>query len=134
MGLNQNLKYLIICTVLFLFLLLGTSGFPSPSSSHEIFQPKVPHEVPTQYQEFYVKNIKNTDTFAMNGEQDLRKKRRSSKKNVWRKKIKKEKTSRPFEVMLPKGFVPPSGSSPCSNKYPHSARATFYCDLSTVKP
>ncbi|KAG2689019.1 hypothetical protein I3843_09G119600 [Carya illinoinensis] len=125
MGLNQNLKYLI-CTVLFLFLLLGTSGFPSPVSSREI-QPKVlPHEVPAdQYQEFYVKN---TDTFAMNGEQDLRKKRRSSKKNIWRKKIKKEKTSRPFAVMLPKGFVPPSGSSPCSNKYPHSARATFHCD------
>ncbi|ESQ55576.1 hypothetical protein EUTSA_v10027023mg [Eutrema salsugineum] len=35
-----------------------------------------------------------------------------------------------FSVMLPKGFVPPSGSSPCHNQNPNSA-TTLYCDLST---
>ncbi|CAN8274644.1 unnamed protein product [Cochlearia groenlandica] len=35
-----------------------------------------------------------------------------------------------FSVMLPKGFVPPSGSSPCHNQNPNSVN-TLYCDLST---
>ncbi|CAH8306395.1 unnamed protein product [Eruca vesicaria subsp. sativa] len=35
-----------------------------------------------------------------------------------------------FSVMLPKGFVPPSGSSPCHNQNPNSA-TTVFCDLST---
>ncbi|AEE84028.1 hypothetical protein AtNW77_Chr4g0294271 [Arabidopsis thaliana] len=35
-----------------------------------------------------------------------------------------------FSVMLPKGFVPPSGSSPCHNQNPNSA-TTLFCDLST---
>lgn len=35
-----------------------------------------------------------------------------------------------FSVMLPKGFVPPSGSSPCHNQNPNSA-TTLSCDLST---
>ncbi|CAG7886943.1 unnamed protein product [Brassica rapa] len=34
-----------------------------------------------------------------------------------------------FSVMLPKGFVPPSGSSPCHNQNPDSA-STLFCDLS----
>ncbi|RID78106.1 hypothetical protein BRARA_A00960 [Brassica rapa] len=34
-----------------------------------------------------------------------------------------------FSVMLPKGFVPPSGSSPCHNQNPNSA-STLFCDLS----
>ncbi|KAG2238907.1 hypothetical protein Bca52824_089767 [Brassica carinata] len=35
-----------------------------------------------------------------------------------------------FSAMLPKGFVPPSGSSPCHNQNPNSA-TTLFCDLST---
>ncbi|CAA7042775.1 unnamed protein product [Microthlaspi erraticum] len=35
-----------------------------------------------------------------------------------------------FSVMLPKGFVPASGSSPCHNQSPNSA-TTLFCDLST---
>lgn len=35
---------------------------------------------------------------------------------------------RRFSAMLPKGYVPPSGSSPCHNVYPNSV--TFFCDLS----
>ncbi|KAL0727599.1 hypothetical protein Bca4012_023692 [Brassica carinata] len=35
-----------------------------------------------------------------------------------------------YSAMLPKGFVPPSGSSPCHNQNPNSA-TTLFCDLST---
>lgn len=34
-----------------------------------------------------------------------------------------------FSVMLPKGFVPPSGSSPCHNENPQSSSLAFYCHL-----
>nr|GMD09745.1 Proteasome subunit alpha type-5 [Ipomoea batatas] len=34
--------------------------------------------------------------------------------------------ARAFSAMLPKGFVPPSGSSPCHNTYPNSV--TFFCN------
>ncbi|KAG8385291.1 hypothetical protein BUALT_Bualt03G0026700 [Buddleja alternifolia] len=33
-----------------------------------------------------------------------------------------------FAAMLPKGYVPPSGSSPCHNVYPNSV--AFFCDFS----
>lgn len=35
---------------------------------------------------------------------------------------------RQYSVMLPKGLAPPSGSSPCHNRYPDSI--TLYCELS----
>ncbi|PIN04679.1 hypothetical protein CDL12_22787 [Handroanthus impetiginosus] len=44
-----------------------------------------------------------------------------------RKRMKKLDHSRTFSAMLPKGYVPPSGSSPCHNLYPNSV--TFFCDL-----
>ena len=34
-----------------------------------------------------------------------------------------------FSAMLPKGFVPPSGSSPCHNEDPQSSSLAFYCHL-----
>ncbi|KAG7034719.1 hypothetical protein SDJN02_04449, partial [Cucurbita argyrosperma subsp. argyrosperma] len=39
---------------------------------------------------------------------------------------------RAFSVMLPKGFVPPSGSSPCHNQSPQSSSPAFYCHLSAA--
>lgn len=36
-----------------------------------------------------------------------------------------------YRAMLPKGFVPPSGSSPCHNTYPNSV--TFFCHFS-IRP
>ncbi|KAK4710819.1 hypothetical protein R3W88_005332 [Solanum pinnatisectum] len=36
---------------------------------------------------------------------------------------------RTYTAMLPKGYVPPSGSSPCHNTYPNSV--TFFCHFST---
>lgn len=48
-----------------------------------------------------------------------------------RKTRSKKLNSSPFMAMLPKGFVPPSGSSSCHNVYPNSI--TFFCDLSTER-
>ncbi|KAF3658629.1 putative agamous-like MADS-box protein AGL62-like [Capsicum annuum] len=39
-------------------------------------------------------------------------------------------SKRTYSAMLPKGFVPPSGSSPCHNTYPNSV--AFFCQLSTT--
>lgn len=45
----------------------------------------------------------------------------------------KTSTSKAFSAMLPKGLVPPSGSSPCHNDSPKSV--AFYCrHLTTTKP
>jgi hypothetical protein len=128
MGFKKNLNYFFAAS-LFLSLLIITT-FPSPSFPHEI-QPKAPSingVVPAQFRELY---LKNTNTFFLNKE-DLSnsKKKRTKKKMTRRKKMKNRKT-KPFSVMLPKGFVPPSGSSPCHNEYPNSVT---YCDLSTTKP
>lgn len=51
-------------------------------------------------------------------------------KNGYRRKKRfksKNFDTRTFSEMLPKGFVPPSGSSPCHNEYPSSV--TFFCHL-----
>ena len=125
MGFNKNLKSSFYA-ILFLSLLL--MSFLPPSSSHEI-QPKAPSSsnVPAHHSQVFYSM--NTATFFLN-KQDLSNKKRN-KMMMRRKKVKNFKT-RPFSVMLPKGSVPPSGSSPCHNEYPDSV--TLYCDLSTTKP
>ncbi|KAM4101193.1 hypothetical protein ACB094_05G125200 [Castanea mollissima] len=124
MGSNNNLKS-FFCALLFFSLLLGSFLPPSSSSSssHEI-QPKARSNVPAQYRMFY---LENTETFFLN-KQELSNKKRSNKKKMRRKKIKNSGTG-PFFAMLPKGIVPPSGSSRCHNDYPKS-----YCTLSNTKP
>ncbi|XP_034698777.1 uncharacterized protein LOC117924287 [Vitis riparia] len=124
MGLNQTLKY--FCTLVFLVLLFSFFPFSDANSTspHEI-QASTPSNVPTSYQLFY---IKNTPPFSLNEEINDKKK----KKRRRRKKTTKSFRTRPFSAMLPKGFVPPSGSSPCHNDYPNSI--AFYCDLSSQKP
>ncbi|XP_059436461.1 uncharacterized protein LOC132169445 [Corylus avellana] len=135
MGFNKNLNN-FLAAILFLFLLIITPTSPSPSSPHEI-QPKAPpaaiHGPPAEFRVFH---HKNTNTFFLDKEEELmsKKKRMISRRKIpKRKKMKKNriKAARPFSVMLPKGFVPPSGSSPCHNEYPTSVS---YCELSTTKP
>ncbi|KAL2473754.1 hypothetical protein Fot_49530 [Forsythia ovata] len=81
-----------------------------------------------KYQKF---DVENSTPFFLNkqGRQN------NKEKGLNRKKMKKMKiknfNAKPFLVMLPKGFVPPSGSSPCHNMYPNSV--TFFCDLSTER-
>ncbi|KAJ8638966.1 hypothetical protein MRB53_015660 [Persea americana] len=60
----------------------------------------------------------NTRSYSLNEE--------LKKKNI------KAMDSRPFTAMLPRGFVPPSGSSSCHNDIPNSM--DFYCDESTTNP
>ena len=47
-------------------------------------------------------------------------------------KKKKKNKATAFSAMLPKGFVPPSGSSPCHNENPEFV--AFYCHLSATNP
>lgn len=131
MGLSENFKCL--CTFLFLFLLLIATFSPSPASSsssspHEI-QLKAPPS--SKYQAVFY--IKNTNTLVLN-KQDypITKNRRKMIMRRSSKNMVKNVKTRPFAVMLPKGFVPPSGSSPCHNEYPDSA--AIYCDFSASNP
>ncbi|KAB2601444.1 hypothetical protein D8674_002449 [Pyrus ussuriensis x Pyrus communis] len=140
----------MICTFLFLLLLLlrtpsfsALSSFNSTSTSpkpHEIQLQSPPAAVPTaptpQYRVFY---IKNTPPFELDKQEQIKKHRRMRHKKNRNKKRKKTTTkkdfkTRPFSVMLPKGFIPPSGSSPCQNAYPNSV--AFFCDLAptSAKP
>ncbi|KAJ4831676.1 hypothetical protein Tsubulata_020890 [Turnera subulata] len=122
----------------FFFLLICNFSYANaliPSSStHDQTKPKPrpkssPPQELSQYQVYY---IKNTTPFFLDKEagKNNGKKGKAAKK---RKKTSKNSKSRPFSVMLPKGLVPPSGSSPCHNAKPNS-KVVFYCELSTVKP
>nr|DAD37541.1 TPA_asm: hypothetical protein HUJ06_008182 [Nelumbo nucifera] len=123
MGFNHNVGF----WAFFIFFLLSiiTSFFASPSSSLVIKPADAPSSLqPAQYQEF---KIKNPRSLVLNEELRSRKKRRKKIKNFG---------SRSFSAMLPKGFVPPSGSSPCHNDVPDSL--AFYCEYysttSNTKP
>ncbi|KDP37964.1 hypothetical protein JCGZ_04607 [Jatropha curcas] len=131
MGFNLHFLKLFCPFIFFLFLVI--SNFVFPSTSHGI-QPKTSPKEPAQYQVFY---IKNAQPFFLDDNEGLINKKKKNKKGKVvkkrRKQIKNFKT-RAFSVMLPKGFVPPSGSSPCHNEKPTS-RLTFHCDLSSnTKP
>ncbi|XP_068323377.1 uncharacterized protein [Pyrus communis] len=135
----------MICTFLFLLLLLlrtpsfsALSSFTSTSTSpkpHEIQLQSPPAAVPTaptpQYRVFY---IKNTPPFELDKQEQIKKHRRMRHKKRKKTTTKKDFKTRPFSVMLPKGFIPPSGSSPCQNAYPNSV--AFFCDLAptSAKP
>lgn len=137
MGTLFKYYQLLFCTFLFLFTVPTSS-----SSPHDQTRPKTQTQTHSssssstaQYQVFY---IKNTAPFLLD-EQDrhprrLNKKRavigggkRKNKKASTSTTTKKFKNNGPFSVMLPKGFVPPSGSSPCHNGNPNSV--VFFCDL-----
>ncbi|XVF27332.1 hypothetical protein REPUB_Repub14bG0098200 [Reevesia pubescens] len=135
---NQTLKhFLAFLVILFAFLLLLLSTSSSPASCNEIL-PKINTD-PNYNQPaaaYRVLRIKNTTPFFLNKPAEDFDKKRSKRKMMNRRKISKNnnfKTRRPFSVMLPKGFVPPSGSSPCHNDKPDSSVAhTLICGLSTT--
>ncbi|CAI9760095.1 unnamed protein product [Fraxinus pennsylvanica] len=127
MGNHKTLK---VCICLFLILALMVS-FTYPSRLQEsgtqlTAAPLV--TLPAKYQKLYAKN---STPFFLNKEGRQNKEEKGlNRKKMKRKKI-KNINAKPFLVMLPKGFVPPSGSSPCQNLYPNSI--TFFCALSTEK-
>ncbi|XAR59335.1 hypothetical protein NMG60_11015133 [Bertholletia excelsa] len=108
---------------IFLFLLVPLDSCSQllPSSSKQVQIVAIaPSTVPGQYQDL---SVKSTTPLSLNEQH-------GKKKNMERRNMKREKFgARSFSAMLPKGYIPPSGSSPCHNGDPHSF--TFYCDLST---
>ncbi|KAK2642828.1 hypothetical protein Ddye_024591 [Dipteronia dyeriana] len=137
---NQNEKtsfnylfYVFLFVFLsFLIVVSFSCTASSSSSSHEI-QPRISAStahIKSRYQVLY---IKKTKPFFLNQQQQQNK--RSAKMMMKKKRSYSNKyysKTKPFSVMLPKGFVPPSGSSPCHNTNPESV--AFYCALSTPKP
>ncbi|GMI82233.1 hypothetical protein like AT4G18335 [Hibiscus trionum] len=138
-ALNHFFAFLLI---FFAFLLLSLSS--SPASCNEI-HPKINTTDPSDRQPaaaYQVLHIKNTTPFFLNKPErgfDKKRTRKRKMKMTKRRKINMDGNfkTRPFTVMLPKGFVPPSGSSPCHNDKPDSSVAQdLICGLSgtTAKP
>ncbi|OMO65673.1 hypothetical protein COLO4_31077 [Corchorus olitorius] len=130
--------FLLILVAFFL-----VSSFPSPAScngDHQILPKKNtlpnnnPGNQPPAAAAYQVLLVKNTTPFYLNKRSgfDKKRKRKMMKRRKKNSKIKNFET-RPFSVMLPKGFVPPSGSSPCHNDKPDSS-VIFFCGLSAAKP
>ncbi|XP_058726708.1 uncharacterized protein LOC131598091 [Vicia villosa] len=148
----------IIIFFIFFFMISHTSSSSSSSSSHssnnnQQIQPRNPSshipQISHYHQVFYLKNANpNADPPTFLSRQERIKKRRMNRnknnKNVMMKKHRKHRKKKivknknmmkspgPFSVMLPKGFVPPSGSSPCHNDQPNSM--SFHCHLSSSQP
>ncbi|GFS43161.1 hypothetical protein Acr_00g0084040 [Actinidia rufa] len=110
-------------TILFLLLLL-MSSFVLSSSSHE----GEAHNVPSSQ----VLYIKKATPFVFNKQEKGKNKKKMMKRRDLKRGNIKNFETRPFSVMLPKGFIPPSGSSPCHNDEPNSVSS--FCKLSTTKP
>lgn len=132
----------MISSLFFLTAMMISSALSSSSSSssREIKLTVHPN-VPTQYQLLHTNHMYNTPAFllrkqglvTMNNNKNIK---NMEMRKMKRKKIKKMKkfksSSRPFSAMLPKGFFPPSGSSPCHNDNPKFV--AFYCHLTSPKP
>lgn len=136
---NQTLKHFFAFLVVSLaFLLL--SYYSSPASGNETL-PKISSTDPSNRRPaaaYQVLRIKNATPFFLNRpDRGLEKKRK--RKMMKRRKINMDRNFKtgPFTVMLPKGFVPPSRSSPCHNDKPDSVVVPdLICGLSgtTAKP
>ncbi|XVE88374.1 hypothetical protein DITRI_Ditri19aG0064700 [Diplodiscus trichospermus] len=131
MGFNQTLNHffaflLILFSFIFFFssssrLALGNEILPKINADPSNYQPAAAYRA---------LRVKNATPFLLNKPEFDKKKRKMKMK---RRKINKNnfKASSPFSVMLPKGFVPPSGSSPCHNDKPDSSVANvLICGLS----
>ncbi|KAK2393916.1 hypothetical protein QL285_055812 [Trifolium repens] len=141
----------ILTTLFFLFFLMisHTASSSSHSSNKDLIKSQNPSSVNTElshyHQVFYLKNTDQPPMF-LNKQERIKKMRmnrnknksmmkKQSKQRTHRKKIAKNmmKSPKPFSVMLPKGFVPPSGSSPCHNDQPNSVNS-FHCYLASTEP
>ncbi|KAL2341138.1 hypothetical protein Fmac_009078 [Flemingia macrophylla] len=131
-NLNQTFKCMCTITLFIIFLLSYAT-----SSTQEIQLQNPSSTIPSTqyYQVFYLKNTHSSATFFTKQER-FKKRRIKRNKNHMKqrqKMIKNMQQSRSFSAMLPKGFVPPSGSSPCHNDQPNSL-SSFHCHLSTAQP
>lgn len=87
-----------------------------PHDDHEFYDTEPPYN-------FFKKQIIRDEEGL--GSRNSKKTRALKLKN---NRGKRSSDRRTYTAMLPKGFVPPSGSSPCHNTYPNSI--TFFCHLS----
>ncbi|KAK4271831.1 hypothetical protein QN277_020464 [Acacia crassicarpa] len=123
-GVNQTLKCLCTTLLIFLFIFLLSSSYSVSSSPQQIQDQNDPSSSvpinPTTHH-YQVFDLKNNDDpiFQERFKKKHRKKKKATKKNLMK--------PRSFSVMLPKGYVPPSRSSPCHNQYPTSM--SFHCHL-----
>ncbi|KAK4769939.1 hypothetical protein SAY87_030471 [Trapa incisa] len=121
MGLSQI--FLIGNSLIFLMLFISTFLFSSTYSDealHYFPTPSYTPSSPTPSQIFHVSVNNPPSPFLKN------QRKRSSTK---RKKIRQDKMNDgPFAAMLPKGTVPPSGSSACHNEKPDSVNYAL-CSL-----
>ncbi|GAB4840616.1 hypothetical protein Ancab_021387 [Ancistrocladus abbreviatus] len=136
-----------LCTFCLIILLIFSADAARASYSHEA-EARSPSTMPPSYQLMYVKN---TRPYVLNHNNNIdqqfnmgsrsKKKKKKMVRNLNKKRWKARKNavndigdaSRAFSVMLPKGFIPPSGSSSCHHDYPNSV--SFYCgDSSANKP
>ncbi|KAK7412581.1 hypothetical protein VNO78_04054 [Psophocarpus tetragonolobus] len=109
-----------MCTVtLFVNLFLLSYSYTHAHSSTSTTHPS----------HFYLKNTDYATSFT---KQERFKKRRINMIKHRKKMLKNMQQSPSFSVMLPKGFVPPSGSSPCHNDQPNSMSSSFHCHLSAT--
>ena len=148
-NLSQSFKCMCTITLFTLFLISYTASYSSSSSTQENqLQPQNPSSSssttnPIHYHQVFY--LKNTDSSTSLSKQEQRFKKRRIKRNSknmmmmkHRKKMVKNlqqtrDSSRAFSVMLPKGFVPPSGSSPCHNDQPNSV-SSFRCMAPLATP
>ncbi|KAI3495426.1 hypothetical protein L1887_37766 [Cichorium endivia] len=87
-----------------------------------------------------IKNKKTSSTFLIYSKHHKRRQVLFTNKNRKRSETTKnsknkyvvDRDDKVFSVMLPKGNVPPSGSSSCHNDYPNSVASL--CALSSRKP
>lgn len=138
-NLTPTLKCMCTITLFILFLLSYTVSFSSSSTLAEIQHPNPSPTItpPQHYQMFYLKNTPYTTPFTK--QERLKKRRTRRNKNMMRhrkkivsKNMHQSRDSQRFSVMLPKGYVPPSGSSPCHNDQPNTVSSSFHCHLSTT--
>ncbi|WVY94708.1 hypothetical protein V8G54_033796 [Vigna mungo] len=138
-NLTPTLKCMCTITLFILFLLSYTVSSSSSSTLAEIQHPNPSPTItpPQHYQMFYLKNTPYTTPFTK--QERLKKRRTRRNKNMMRhrkkilsKNMHQSRDSQRFSVMLPKGYVPPSGSSPCHNDQPNTVSSSFHCHLSTT--
>ncbi|BAT87298.1 hypothetical protein LR48_Vigan09g224500 [Vigna angularis] len=146
-NLTPTLKCMCTITLFILFLLsytVSSSSSSSPSSSRYSTLAEIQHRNPSptitpsqHYQMFYLKNTPHTTPLTK--QERLKKRRTRRNKNMMRhrkkivsKNMHQSRDSQRFSVMLPKGYVPPSGSSPCHNDQPNTVSSSFHCHLSTT--
>ncbi|KAL6567303.1 hypothetical protein OROGR_000971 [Orobanche gracilis] len=126
----NNIKFFTIIIFLFSLLSLIIISFASSPGSllffndHDQLQTSPPVSRPDdKYTHGFRIRRRTKETFL-----NIRKNKNHGGTVLRKNKSRKTKNNidaRRFSAMLPKGYVPPSGSSPCHNLYPNSV--TFFC-------